>query len=411
MHAARGDLFAGLKEGTRGNTTARAWLRNILVSAQVAVALLLVIGGALCFQSFQYARQMNRGFNPESVLLGNIRLGVHGYDNKTGSLFYKKLAQRLREIPSVESSALAIYVPLGPEGGSSTRMSVDGYTPQQGEEMSVYFNNVTPGYFETLRIPIHDGRDFLDSDDASSQNVLIVNDVMAQRFWPTQNPVGRMMTIFGDRRCKVIGVVGATKLRGLNEAAKSFFYIPLQQTYAPSMNAHLRVKGDPTAFASALREAIASVDPAVHPAVLCAMTEVTDFAILPFRIAAIVLAALGATALLVAVRGIYGVIAFNVSQRTPEIGIRMALGARANDVLTMVLRQGLRLAAIGIGVGLVGAFALTRLMAGVLVGVNAVDPVTFLVASVLFIAVAMLACYFPARKAAAVNPLVALKYE
>jgi predicted permease len=411
LHAARGDLFAGLKEGTRGNTTARAWLRNLLVSAQVAVALLLVIGGALCFQSFQYARQMNRGFNPNGVLLANIRLGVHGYDNRTGPLFYKKLAQRLREIPGVESSALAIYVPLGPEGGSTTRMSVDGYTPQPGEEMSLPFNNVTPGYFETLQIPIHDGRDFLDTDDATAQNVIIVNDVMAQRFWPNQNPVGRMMTIFGDRRCKVVGVVGAAKLRSLNEATKAYFYIPLQQTYAPSMNAHLRVKADPMAFASALREAISSVDPAVHPAILCPMKEVTDFAIMPFRIAAIVLAALGATALFLAVMGIYGVIAFNISQRTTEIGIRMALGARAADVLTMILQQGLKLAAIGVAVGLLGAFGLTRLMAGVLVGVNAVDPITFLGASILFIIVALLASYLPGRKAAAVNPLVALKCE
>src|SRR6185436_12590273 len=128
---------------------ARAWLRNVLVAAQLAVALLLVIGGALCFQSFQYARQMNRGFNPQNVMLANVRLGVHGYDNKTGALYYKKLAQRLREIPGVASSTLAVYVPLGPEGGSSSRTSVDGYTPQQGEEMGAPLNIITPGYFQT----------------------------------------------------------------------------------------------------------------------------------------------------------------------------------------------------------------------------------------------------------------------
>ena len=411
LHASRGDLFAGLKEGTRGNTTARAWLRSVLVSAQLAVALLLVIGGALCFQSFQHARQMNRGFNPEGVLLANIRLGVHGYDNKTGGLFYKKLAQRLREIPGVESSALAVYVPLGPEGGSSSRFSVDGYTPQAGEEMNAPLNNVTPGYFQTVDIPILEGRDFLESDDETSQKAIIINETMAKRFWPNQNPVGRTMTIFGDRHVTIVGVVGATKLRGLNEAAKPFFYVPLRQSYTPSMNVHLRTKGEPIAFASALREAIASVDPAVHPAILCPLKEVTDFAILPFRIAAIVLAALGVTALFLAVMGVYGVIAFNVSQRTTEIGIRMALGARAVDVLTMILRQGLMLAAIGIVVGLIAAFGLTRLMAGVLVGVNAADPITFVAAAVFFIAVALLASYLPARRAAAVNPNVALKYE
>ncbi|HUS33985.1 MAG TPA: ABC transporter permease [Verrucomicrobiae bacterium] len=411
LHASRGDLFASLKEGTRGNTTARAWLRSTLVAAQLAVALLLVIGGALCFQSFEYARRMNRGFDPNHVLLANVRLGVHGYNNETGALFYKKLAQRVREIPGVESSALAVYVPLGPEGGSSSRMSVDGYTPQAGEDMGAPFNNVTAGYFKTVSIPLLDGRDFLDSDDPSAQKVIIVNDTMAKRFWPNQNPVGRTMTIFGDRRVTVVGIVGATKLRGLNEAAKPFFYVPLQQSYTPSMNVHLRVKGDPIAFASAVREAVASIDPAVHPAILAPMKEITDFALLPFRIAAIVLAALGATALFLAVMGIYGLIAFNVSQRTTEIGIRMALGARASDVLRMILRQGLALAAIGIVVGLVGAIALTRLMSGVLLGVDAIDPVTFILASVLFIAVGLLASYLPARRAAGVNPLVALKYE
>jgi predicted permease len=411
LHAVRGDLFAGLKEGTRGNTTARAWLRSGLVTAQLAVALLLVIGGALCFQSFQFARQMNRGFNPNNVLLANIRLGVHGYDNKTGGLFYKKLAQRIREIPGVESSALAVYVPLGPEGGGSSRFSVDGYSPKVGEEMNAALNTITPGYFKTVEIPILDGRDFADADDETAQKAIIINETMARRYWPNQNPVGRTMTIFGDQRMKIVGVVGNTKLRALTEPAKPFFYIPLQQFYTPAMNVHLRVKNNPTSFAGAFREAISSIDPAVHPAITCAMNEITDFAIMPYKIAAIVLAALGATALFLAVMGVYGLIAFTVSQRTTEIGIRMALGARAADVLTMILRQGLSLALLGVAVGLIGAFALTRLMSGVLVGVNALDPITFGLASLFFIAVALLACYIPARRAAAVNPLVALKYE
>jgi predicted permease len=411
LHAVRGDLFAGLKEGTRGNTTARAWLRSVLVTAQLAVALLLVIGGALCFQSFQYARQMNRGFNPNNVLLANVRLGVHGYDNNTGKLFYKKLAQRIREIPGVESSCLGDYVPLGPEGGGSTKFSVDGYSPKTGEEMRAALNTVTPGYFNTLDIPLLDGRDFAENDDASAQRVIIINETLARDYWPNQNPIGRTMTIFGDQRMTVIGVVGNTKLRALNESVKPFFYLALQQYYTPNMNIHLRVKSNPTAFVSAVREAISSVDPSVHPAITCAMSEVTDFAIMPYKIAAIVLAVLGTTALFLAAMGVYGLIAFTVSQRTTEIGIRMALGARRGDVLTMILRQGLTLAGFGVVCGLIGAFALTRLMSGVLVGVNALDPITFIVASIFFIAVALLACYVPARRAAAVNPLVALKYE
>jgi predicted permease len=288
---------------------------------------------------------------------------------------------------------------------------VDGYSPKTGEDMNVALNNVTPGYFKTVEIPILEGRDFKDSDDETAQRTIIVNETMARHYWPNQNPIGRTVTIFGDQRMTVVGVAGNTKLRALNEPAKLFAYIPLHQYYTPAMNVHLRVKSNPVAFVSALREAVASADPAVNPAITCAMTEITDFAIMPYKVAAIVLAALGATAVFLAVMGVYGLIAFTVSQRTTEIGIRMALGARAADVLTMILRQGLRLAVFGVIFGLIGAFALTRLMAGVLVGVNAIDPITFALASLLFVAVALVACYLPARRAAAVNPLIALKYE
>jgi predicted permease len=410
-HSSRADLFAGLKEGGRGNSSARLWLRSGLIVAQLALALLLVIGGALCFQSFQYAKSMNRGFEPNGVLLGNIRLFVHGYDEKTGPQFYQRLAERIREIPGVESSALGDYVPLGPEGGSSSRISVEGYAPRVGENMGVYFNKVTPGYFATLRIPLLEGRDFRDSDDASAAAAIIVNQTFAQRFWPGQNPVGRKMTIFGNRPVTVIGVAGDTKLRSLNEAAQPYFYLNLRQFYTPNMNIHLRVAADPMAFMGALREAVRSVDPAVYPAILAPMSGISDFAIMPFRISAVVLAALGATALFLAVMGIYGLIAFSVQQRTLEIGIRMALGARAADVLGMILKQGLALALLGVGFGLAGAFALTRLMGGVLVGVTAMDPLTFAAAAVFFIGVALLACYLPARRAASVNPMVALKHE
>lgn len=410
-HCARADLFGGLKEGSRGNSSARLWLRSALIVAQLALALLLVIGGALCWQSFQYAKSMNRGFDPNNVLVANIRLFSNGYDRENGARFYQRLAERLREIPGVQASGLADYVPLGPEGGSSSQIKVDGYEPRPGENMAIYFNRITSGYFDTVRIPLLEGRDFRDADDASAPLAIIVNQTFAQRFWPGQHPVGRKMTIFGDRQMTVIGVVGDNKLRNLNEPSQPFFFVALRQFYTANMNIHVRVPSDPLAFAGAVREAVHSLDANVYPAVIAPMSGVTDFAITPFRISAVVLAALGGAALFLAVMGIYGLIAFSVSQRTLEIGIRMALGARAIDVLKMILRQGFILAVIGVGFGLAGAFALTRLMGNVLVGVAAMDLITFTAASAFFIVVALIACYLPARRAARVNPMIALKCE
>jgi predicted permease len=410
-HAARADLFAGLKEGSRGNSSPRTWLRNGLIIAQVALAVLLVIGGALCFQSFQHARAMSRGFDPNGVVLANIRLFSDKYDKQTGNLFYQRLIQKIREIPGVQNVALANYVPLGPEGGGSSRIVVEGYSPQPGESMQVPLNIVTPGYFDVVKIPILDGRDFRESDDVNSMRAIVVNETFARRFWPQQNPIGRRVTIFGDQLMTVVGVAGDTKIRNLNEPSLPFFFIPLRQYYSQNMNIHARVAGNPVAFNTAIAEAARSIDPAVNPAIAGALTEVTDFAMLPFRISATLLTALAGVAVFLAVMGLYGLIAFSVAQRTVEIGIRMALGARAADVLAMVLGQGFRLAAIGVVAGVIGAFALTRLMRGVLVGVNSADPLTFSAAAIFFILTALLASYVPARRAASVNPLVALKYE
>ena len=410
-HATKTDLVSGLKEGSRGNSSTRAWLRSALIIAQVAMAVLLVIGGALCFQSFRYARTMSRGFAPEGVLIANVRLFAHKYDAKTGAEFFQRLTRRLRELPGVESSALGDYVPLGPEGGGFSRIVVKGYATAPGENLSVPLNTVTPGYFNTLRIPLLDGRDFADTDDSTAPLAIIVNDTFAQRFWPNQSAIGRKVTIFGDRLMTVIGVVGTIKIRNLNEPKTPFFYIPLRQVYTPTMNIHLRTRGNPVAFESVVRDTLHSLDPAVHPAVSGPMTQVTDFAMTPFKVASVVLVGLSGAAVFLAVMGIYGLIAFSVTQRRVEIGIRMALGAQASNVLALILRQGLILSSLGVIVGLAGAFALTRLISGILVGVSAADPMTFLCASLFFILVALAASYIPARRAAAIDPLVALKCE
>jgi predicted permease len=407
----RANLGLALKEGGRGVSSGRHGLRSALVASEIALALLLLIGAGLCFQSFRHARAMKPGFDPDGVLLANIRLGVHGYADRDGKLFFRKLLERLRSLPGAEAVSLGDYVPLGPEGGSSTRVSPEGYVQQPAEYMSLPYNIVSPGYFETLRIPLVEGRDFAARDEATAPGVVIVNELVASRFWHGQSALGRRITIFGNRELTVVGVTRAAKVRWLNEPASGFFYIPLEQFYSPNMNVHLRTSTNPLALADAVRREIRALDPAVQPAITLPMTEVTDFSLLTYRAAAAVLSVLGATALLLAVIGIYGVMAFNVSQRTQEIGIRMALGAVKSDVLKLVLGHGARLALIGIAVGMVGALAMTWLLSSLLVGVSAADPLTFVAASLLLCGTALLACYLPAWRATQVHPMKALRYE
>jgi predicted permease len=251
----RPNLSLTLKEG-RGVAGGRHRLRSLLVAAEIALALLLVISAGLCFQSFRQARRMNPGFDPSGVLLANIRLGVHGYSSQDGKLFYRRLLERLRALPGVEVVSLGDYVPLGPEGGGSTRVSVEGYVPQPNEYMSLPFNTVSPGYFETLRIPLLEGRDFSARDDASAPGAIIINENVARHFWPGQSPLGRRITIFADRELTVIGVVGNAKVRWLKEPARGFFYIPLEQFYSANMNVHLRTPANPVALAGAVRREI-----------------------------------------------------------------------------------------------------------------------------------------------------------
>jgi predicted permease len=407
----RPNLCTALKDGARGASGGQHWLRSSLVAAEIALALLLLISAGLCFQSFQRARAMNRGFDPAGVLLANIRLGVHAYNSQDGKLFYRKLLERLGALPGAEAVSLGDYVPLGPEGGSTTRVSAEGYVPQPNEYMSLPYNIVSPGYFQTLRIPVIEGRDFTLRDDAAAPGAIIINEIVARRFWPGRSPLGRRITIFGDREMIVVGVVKSAKVRWLKEPATGFFYVPLEQFYSPNMNVHLRTAANPMALADAVRREVRALDSAVQPAITLPMIEVTDFSLLTYRVGASVLTVLGATALLLAIVGIYGVMAFTVNQRTQEIGIRMALGAAKRDVLKLVLGQGVRLASAGVIVGLVGALGMTRLLSSLLVNVNALDPLTFLAASVLLAAVALLACYVPARRAMKVAPMIALRYE
>jgi predicted permease len=413
--ATRTDLHDTLKEGgrTSGPGVSHHRVRGALVVAEVALALLLLVGAGLCIKGFQRARQVDLGFQPDHMLVAGLRIGMHGYTQETGKVFYRQLQERLSQVSGVKAVALSSWLPLGFEGGSSWGVNVEGYDRKPNEDTSIQHSIVSPGYFDLLRIPLLDGRDFTPQDNEQAPFAAIVNEVMARRFWPGQNPLGRKFSVFGGRRVMtVVGVAKTGKYRSLNEPLQSFFYTPYEQgVWDLNLGVGLRVEGDPTSFASALRREIHRLDSGVEVWALLTMNDYIQAAFLAQRTTATLLLGLGGVALGLAALGVYGLMAYVVGQRTHEVGVRMALGAQPRDVLRLVLGQGMGLVGIGLGLGLVGTIAFTRFLASFLYGVNPLDPATFLAVAVVLGAVSLAACWLPARRAARVDPMEALRCE
>lgn len=413
--ATRTDFHDTLKEGGRGSGPGAAHhrLRSVLVVAEVALALVLLVGAGLCIQGFQRARHVDIGFDPNRVLVAGLRIGMHGYTEATGKVFYRALHERLAAAPGVKGVSLGSWLPLGFEGGSSWGVQVDGYDRKPNEDLSIPHSIVSPGYFETLRIPMLEGRDFTMQDDEKAPLVAIVNETMARHFWPGQHAIGRKFRVFGGQReLTVVGIVKAGKYRSLNEPPKSFFYTPyLQGVWDLNLGVALRGDGDPLALASVLRREIQALDAGVEIWALLTMNDYIQAAFLAQRITATLLVVLGGVALGLAALGIYGVMAYVVSQRTHELGIRMALGAQVRDILRLVLGQGAVMTGTGLAVGLASAVALTWLLRNFLFGVSPLDPLTFLGVAALLAGVSLGACLVPAWRASRVDPAIALRYE
>ena len=411
--ASRTNLHDTLKEGGRGAGAGAAQhrLRSVLVIAEVALSLLLLIGAGLCLKGSERARRLDLGFDPRRVLLAGLRIGMNGYNQDTGLIFYRKLRAQLASLPGVEEAALASWFPLGFEGGPSAGVSVPGYVAVPNEDLSIPYSVVSPRYFAALRIPLLDGRDFTDQDDRLHEGVVIINETMAKRFWPGQNPLGRKLTAFG-RPLTVVGLAKSGRYRALNEPPKPFLYLPYQQgVWDLNLGVAVRTHGPPAALQSALREAIHAADPDVEVWALLTMEDYTQAAFVAQQIAATLLLLLGAVALLLSALGIYGVMAYVVNQRRHEIGIRMALGAQTRNVLVLIVGQGLRLAGLGVALGLAGALFTARLLASFLYGVSPFDLATYGGVAVLLGLVALVACWLPAHRAAKVDPTEALRYE
>jgi predicted permease len=344
-------------------------------------------------------------------------LQLQGYDETKGRNFTDQLLERVRSLPGVVSASMTDQLPLG-FGGSRRGVTIEGYTAQPGESTEINSSMVAPGYFETLRIPLLQGRTLQQHDDANAPAVTLVNEAFARRYWPGQPPIGKRIQM-GDGRngangtpsITVIGVVKDGKYSSLSEDATPFIYFNMAQDFRLAPTLVVRTQGDPLGSLAAVRGEVAALDKNLPLYDVKTMRQHLGLALLPSRLAGGVLGVFGLVALALAAAGIYGVMAYSVSQRTREIGIRMALGASARDVLRLVARQGMTLVAIGMGIGLAAALALTQLLKSLLFGVSATDPLTFAVIALLLMFVALLACWIPARRATKVDPMVALRCE
>jgi predicted permease len=338
---------------------------------------------------------------------------MHGYDEPRALVFYRQLRDRLAVMPGVREAAMAGWFPLGFEGGSGTGVGVPGYDRKPNEDMGAQYTIVSPRYFAALGIPLLAGRDFTEQDDATHPRVAIINETMAKRFWPGQDPVGRKFTVWGGQReLTIIGVAKNGKYRLLNEPPKPFLYFAYQQgVWDLNLGVALRTEGNPLTFASALRNEIHALDPGIEVWNTIPMSDFIQAAFLGQKIVSTLLAALGVVALVLAAMGIYGVMAYVVSQRTHEMGIRLALGASAQRVIQLVLAQGMKLTALGLVLGLIGAVALSHSLTNFLYGVSPFDLLTFTGVVVTLAAVSLAACLVPAWRAARVDPMIALRSE
>jgi putative ABC transport system permease protein len=411
LQISRPNVNASLKEGGHTSHIAgRHGLRNLLVVSEMMLALVLLTGAGLLVRSLRNARTTSPGFDTNHVLLTALDLRANGYTDAQSTAFFEQLRQRVQALPGVQAVSYERWVPLWFYGKGYTRLFIEGYTPAPNEFMNIDYNVVGPEYFRTLRIPLMQGRDFTEQDRADALQVAIINETMALRYWHGQDPLGKRIRR-GRRWITIVGVVNDIKFHSMNENPEAFLYFPLSQEGGTDTNVLVRTAGDPAALLPAVRHEILALDPHVTVLESADLSGLLSVSLFAYRTAAMLASVLGALGLLLATIGIYGVLSYSVSQRTREIGVRVALGARPRDILALVIGQGMRLAVTGVLIGILVTLAATRVMASLLFGVSATDPLTFVVVTLLLSGVALAACWVPARRATRVDPLVALRHE
>ncbi|HEV8337701.1 MAG TPA: ABC transporter permease [Candidatus Polarisedimenticolia bacterium] len=404
-----------LREGGRrsGAGTGRGRLRSLLVVSEVALSIVLLVGAGLLIHSFVKVLAVPKGFDPSGVVTAEIDLPPGKYaEPARQAAFFQDLLQRVRPLPGVRAAAVVSHLPLS---GQDTNggILIEGRAVPTGEEPLVELRIASPDYFRAMGIPVLRGRAFTEADDAQAPAVAVINQAMARRLFPGQDPMGKRIDMqwLGKGWQEVVGVVGDVKHDSLDAPTLAEAYAPLAQRPNPSMNLVVRAASSPVALAAALRERVSAVDPDQPVSEIRTLDRVVADSTVDRRFSTILFGGFAGVALFLATLGLYGVIAYSVTQRTHEIGVRMALGARRSDVLRLVVGQGLRLVAAGVGLGLAAALPLAGLLSGLLFGVPARDPMTFGGVPILLAAVAWIACYLPARRATKVDPIIALRVE
>jgi len=415
--ASRTNLNEVLHEGSRGVLagTARSWLRPVLVVSQVAVSLTLLVAAGLFVRSARNAERAYLGFDPTNVLNATMDIRNIGFKKDQARQFYRELEDRARALPGVQSVSLAASVPMGYSNEGSP-VYLEGKSSDSKETVpDLLYNTVSLDYFATMRTPLVRGRDFNTQDTEKSPPVAIVNEYMAQRYWPKENAIGKRFSMKGPAGpfIEVVGIAKQGKYTGLGEDPTAFFYLPQEQDAELVRTLQLRTSGAPEALIPEVDRLIQSLAPGLPLVGVETMEQSLEGVngMFGFRMGTRFAGTLGLLGLILAVVGVYGVISYTAAQRTHEIGVRMALGADRRDILKMVLRQGVILVGIGVGVGVGVTLLLTRGISGLLVGVSPSDPVTFAAMSAFLAAVGLLASYIPAHRAMNVEPLKALKYE
>jgi len=397
--------------GSSSGGLGKARLTSGLVVAQISLSLLLLICAGLLIRSFRSAQSIDPGFNPRNVLIASYDLFPAGYTEETGTEIHRQIVAKLSALPGIQSVALSDRVPLTFAGGS-TAVKPEGYVSPPNESTETQVAIVTPNYLHTMQIPLVKGRDFAAQDTKASQPVVIVSQAFANRYWPGQEALGKQLNSdLTHQWFTVVGVARDAREIGLNETPVPFLYLPVSQVYRPEMIVNVRTTGDPLASAKAVENAVHGINPGVLVFDETTVESRDQFSSFAQRVAGTFVGAFGLLALALAAIGIYGVTAFTTRQRTHEIGIRFALGATSRDVLYLVLGRGSRLMLIGVGLGLVLSYLLTRFLKGLLLGVTSTDALTFATVTVLLCAVALFACFIPARWAARVEPMVALRHK